>query len=548
MNSILSRVTDILPPITDVCYYSRDQINGKAMSMVDEVIKDSIKNVKSLTFLGIRKMTPDETYESLLSTNNTMDVDITKSTYYKTILEFKTLSGDIIRTKLALPYLDRYGRLTGSDVHYNIKPIFTDSILSPHASGVFIKLLITKTNASSIPYICNVNGIRESLSIIYLDMNRRVVGDNTSKQYRVYTPISFYVLAKYGLVATMKLVTNANFKVVMKHEYVHNEDEGTYYTHNDSNLGFVVGIKNRLDVIDNIIASIFYVINNSDDREKELYRNINNCDNCVEDDKTYWTILFGRFFYKGSLTYDKSTYEIMNHLEKVSNYLDPISKADLKALMNVEDFTDLCLNLLGLFNTLILKHKDINANIEQHKKLNVLYYILNGVIIAINKGFSEIFKRETNRVHQLSTKELEKILGDNITERIIYRVVKSTKKNLCINLSNGCTDLLLDSLLVSDEQNRGDGVFVNSKSTFPAVLRNITPVQFIVGSIHDITKKAPTPLLKLNPFIKVDANSQFVIDPVLSREAKNTFGRMRAISNYVGHEVEDIAEDDLLLD
>lgn len=545
MNSILRRVEDVLPPITDICYYSRDQINNHSMGMVDDVIKDSIKNIKSLQYLGIRKMTPDETYESLLSTNNVMDVDITKSTYYKTVLEFKTLSDEIIKIKLALPYLDKYGRLLGSDVAYNIKPIFTDSVISPHASGVFIKLLITKTNASSIPMMCNINGVLESLSVIYLDMNRRVVGDNTSKQYRVVTPISFYVLSKYGLVATMKMVTNANFRVVKKYDYVH-DGKGIYYTHNDSKLGFVIDIEDRLDIIDNIIASVFYILINSDNRENELYRNIT--EDRVEDDLYFWLILFGRFFYKGSLTYDKSTMEIKTHLDRVANYLDPISRADLKSIMVVEDFTDLCLNLLGVFNTLILKHKDINANIEQHKKLKVLYYILNGVIIAINRAFSEIFKRESARAHQLSTKELEKILGDNITERLIYRVVKSTKKNLCINLNNGCTDNLLDSLLISDEQNRGDGVFVNSKSTFPAVLRNITPLQFIVGSMHDIGKKAPTPLLKLNPFIEVDNNGQFLIDPILSREAKTTYGRMRAITDYVNHQLDEDDIDDMDLD
>lgn len=546
MNSVLSRVGELLPPISKICYYSRDQINNKAMGMVDEVIRDSIRNITSLTYSGIRKMNPEETYESLLSTNNAMSVDISKSTFYKTVMEFKTSEGDNIRLKLALPYLDRYGRLLSSDVPYNIKPIFTDSVISPHSSGIFVKLHITKINISSIPYIVNVNGRKENMSIVYTDMNKRVVGDNSSGLKKAVTPIAFYVLSKYGLLETIKIITAAECKIVDKETYV-DEGKGVYYTHADSTIGFVINIKERLDVLDNLISSVFYILNNSYKKEEELYKYIQ--DRNVSDELSFWQILFGRFFYKGSLTYDKSTNEIVTHLDRIKNYLDTISRNDLRTILpNIEDFTDLMLSILGMYNMLILRCKDINSNIEQHKKLNVLYYILNNVIIGVNSAFLEINKRENARPYPLSVKELEKILSDNITEKLIYRVVKSTKKNLCIALNNGCTDNLLDSLLVSDDQNRGDGVFVNPNNTFPSTLRYITPIHFIVGSMHDLTKKAPTPLLRLNPFIKVDNNNQFIIDPILSSEAKRCYSRMRSITDYVGHTIEDIEDEDELVD
>ena len=544
MNRLLSLQAKTLPPITDMCYYSRDEINKKALPYTTMIITDGIKVMKSVEFIGARRMTPQESYESLVSRTNTMEVDITKSTFFKCVLSFKSVyNNDIINLKLSLPYMDRYGRLICNDIPYNIKPILTDNVLSPHASGIFMKLHITKTNISSLPFIFMVNGVKENASVIYTDMNRRVVGDSGGGLNRVITPISFYPLATYGLLGVLKKITNAEAKVVLKDEYTHNPDDGIYYCHSTINIGLVVRIKERLDVIDNLMASVFYILSYTNKKtENELYHYIK--DKNVEDEKIFWTMWFGRFFYKGSLTYDKSTKEIKDHLDKVSNYLDTVAKQNLKSIgLNMDSFIDLMISIMSIFNTMVLRHKNINSDIEQSKKPNVLYYILNPIIMAVNSSFIEIAKREKTRNNHLSTKEIEKILTGNITDRLIYGVVKSTRKNLAISLSACCTDNLLDTLLTSDDQNRGDGVYVSSKNTFPINLRTITPIQFVIGSMHGIGKKAPTPLLKLSPFIKVDVNNQFIIPPDLLAMAKETYNRMRSITQYKHTSIDDSEED-----
>lgn len=550
MNSVLSMMGGLLlPQISKIYNYSREQINNRSMTVVDELIRDSIKNVESLEYVGIRRLTPSEAYETQLSSGNSMNVDISKSSFYKTEIKFKmTHNPDVIIKRLALPYLDMYGRLMSSDISYNIKPIFTDSVISPHASGMFIKLHITKTNISSKPYILSINGVRENLSVIYSDMNRRVIGDSASILNKAITPIAFYVLSNYGILGAIKLITRAELTPVLVDGYEHNPSNGIFYKdidNQDCKIGFVINIKERLDVIDNLLVAVFYIIKHTYNKSMELYEYIINKN--LTDEKLFWTIQFGRFFYKGGLTYDKSTKEIMIHLDKVKNYLDTISRKDLKSIdIDVNDYTDLMLAILDRFNIIILKHKDINADIEQHKNLNVLYYVLNQVIIGINSSFLEIAKREKSRNYHLSTKEVDRILIDNITEKLIFRIVKSTKKNLSIALCNGCTDNLLNYLLVSDDQNRGDGVTVNSNNTFPTSLRNIIPLHFVVGSMHNITKKAPTPLLRLSPFAIVNNNNKFVIPDDLTNMAKDCYGRMRRITEYIGHQIDDIEDENEL--
>lgn len=547
MNSVLSKIgTSILPPITKICYYSRDQINSKALPTIDELIRDSIKGVQSLTYEGIRELTPLETYESNLSSGG-MNVDISKSTFYKTIITFRTHTGELLYKKMALPYLDRYGRMMSSDIHYNIKPIFTDNVISPHANGLFIKLHIIKSNISSIPYIISVNGIRENLSMIYSDVNKKVIGDRESLLNKCHTPIAFYLLSTYGLIGTLHRATKAKVRVVKLSEYEH-DDNGIYYRDIDNpscEIGFVVEMKERLDVIDNIITSVFYILKHTYNKSNELYDYI--ISGNISGETYFWVMLFGRFFYKGGLTFDKSTNEIYSHLDKVKNFLDTISKKDLKSIgIDVEDYIDVMLAILDRFNITILKHKDINSDIESSKKLNVIYYVLNQPIIGINSSMLEIAKREKARKSLLSTKEIDKILSDNITEKLIYRIVKSTKKNLAVLLSSGCTDNLLNYLLTSDDQNRGDGVTVNSNNTFPSSLRNIVPTHYVVGSMHKIGKKAPTPLLSLSPFVDVDANGKFNIAPILLETCKETYSRQKQLTDYNNHQVDDITSmDDL---
>ncbi len=547
MNSVLDLLgKEMLPKIGNVCDYSRTQINDKALAMIDEFISDSIKSTISMEYLGIRRLTPKETYETQLSAMNNMNIDISQSSFYKTEAKFKMKnSNDVITRRISLPYLDRYGRLIASGIPYNIKPILTDSVISPHASGMFVKLHITKTNISSKSYILTIDDSRESLSVIYADLNRKVIGDSSSPLNKAITPIAFYVLSTYGLSGVIKMITGAGIKAVNVKEYEHNPANGIYYRDLDNPdcvLGFVVNLKERLDVIDNILVSIFYILKHTHvSKSKELYDYIINGN--VDEEKSFWIFQFGRFFYKGSLTFDKSTKEILNHLETVKNYLDSFSRKDLASIgIEVNDYIELNLAILDRFNMTILTHKDINADIRQYKNLNVLYYVLNPLLMGINTGFREMAKREKARKAPLSTKEAERLLVDNITERAIQKIVKSTKKNLSVQLASGCTDNLLNYQLITDEQNRGDGVHVNSNNSFPTSLRNIVPLHYIVGCMHHLSKKAATPLLHASPLISVH-NNKFVIPQELIDEAAECYKRGRRATVYTNHKIDDIDDE-----
>ena len=98
MNSVLRRMVNVkLPKISKICFYSRDQINNNALPTINNIIIDSNKNVNSLEFLGIRKLSPEETYLSLANKEGKIVNDITKSSFYKTEITFRLKNtGDII--------------------------------------------------------------------------------------------------------------------------------------------------------------------------------------------------------------------------------------------------------------------------------------------------------------------------------------------------------------------------------------------------------------------------------------------------------------------
>lgn len=541
MNSVLRRMVNVkLPKISKICFYSRDQINNNALPTINNIIIDSNKNVNSLEFLGIRKLSPEETYLSLANKEGKIVNDITKSSFYKTEITFRLKNtGDIIKTRLALPYMDRYGRLLSSDVAYAIKPIFTDNVLSPDSAGIFIKLYIAKIRLSALPHPVLVNGHREIISMIYSDINKKTIGED--ELAKAYTPILFYLLSTRGLMGTIKSVTDAKVEVVrITPDYIQPENTIMYRDSTKSlDLAFIVHMKERLDVIDNIISSLFYIFEIRKDRVNEFIKYIEA--NNTNDERDFWIILFGRFLSKGSLTYDKSTNDILTHMDKVKNYVDTISKNDLRAIdIVIEDYYDLMLVLLERFNNIVLKYKDINANLTNYKKLNVLYYVLNDVIMGVNSALIEVSKREKKQ-KELSLIETQKIISSLITERLVFSITKTTKKNIAVTLASGCSDRLLPYLLVSDDQNRGIGVCTNSNNPFPAPLRNITPVMFLVGCMHNLTKKAPTPILRLNPFAIVDSSNKFVIKPHLLEITKDIYRRMNSITDYV---IEDIIDGD----
>lgn len=539
MNSVLIGLgRNVLPKISNICFFARDQINNKLMPLINEVVMDSIENVDAIQFLGIRKLTPIESYHSLLGSGDNIKMDITRSSFYPTVLMFRTKAGDPINVESEFPYVDRFGVLTNSDVRYMIKPIFTDNVISAHANGIFIKLYISKPNITSAPYICRVNGKSETLSVIHGDMNKYIVGAAGSDLAKKVTPLAFYMLTTNGLMETIRVATSTPLRLVLKKDYTY-DSKSTYYTTDDLDIGFVLDNDVRLDVIDNIMTSVLYILSAVKPKQFEIMNYINTGD--LENELVFWTVYFGRFFYKGSLSFDKSTREIITHLDKVGNYLDTVSRTDLRSIdIDVHDWTGLTYVIHERYNMIVLNHKTISSNILGKKKLNVLYYIGYPVILGVNTSLGEIDKRDKARKNDLSTKEMETILTTLITKKITYTIVKSTKKNLAVQLDNGCTDSLLNHLLSSDDQNRGNGIYVPSNvNPFPAVMRTITAEHFAVGSMHGIGKKCPSPLTGLNPFTNVNSANQLVLDPKLQLICSEANDRAREVTEYVNHQVDD---------
>jgi len=103
-------------------------------------------------------------------------------------------------------------------------------------------------------------------------------------------------------------------------------------------------------------------------------------------------------------------------------------------------------------------------------------------------------------------------------------------------------------LLIAEDQNRGDGVHVNTDNSFPASLRIITPTHFVIGCMHHIGKKAPTPLLHLSPLSKVDANNQFIIAASVLDDITKTYKRMHDSNGIVYKELPVDSLDDMAVD
>jgi hypothetical protein len=92
-----------------------------------------------------------------------------------------------------------------------------------------------------------------------------------------------------------------------------------------------------------------------------------------------------------------------------------------------------------------------------------------------------------------------------VRKKKIYSIVKSSSVNitlLLLDYSGDCKYPKVTSVL--ELQERGKNVTKSKSAVFPKATRHIVGSDCFQGSIYGLNKKAPTPKIKINPFMTID--------------------------------------------
>jgi hypothetical protein len=230
-------------------------------------------------------------------------------------------------------------------------------------------------------------------------------------------------------------------------------------------------------------------------------------------EKIFWKAILGKVIYKNNYTLSRLLKDMDEFLDVVKGYIDEIIYEKLKENnIIVNDFYELIFHIIDKFNHYVLIGEERSASIDT-RYIDINYYILFELISGINKTLYSINKEYSRK--KLTTKDINKIFNNHWSSRKIFNLIKNGV-NIALNLVDYSGDNYywkITSLL--HDQNQGQGVKKHKDNAFPKSTRQIHAEDLIMGNVLYLSKKAPSPRFKINPFAKIDfTTGKFITDDV----------------------------------
>lgn len=457
MNNVLKNTIDNTVP-----KFNKDTVDGASKSILkevpgflDEIIKSSMMSLSrkvDLQYLGYRRLTPSEEYNYIVNKNNNKTVyDLARSDLYMIELSFM-YSGTPVKKQLYLPFTDKANLMHISQTTYSLTSVLSDTVISPSHKELFVRLLKDKLTYRSVTRNVIIDGEKVPKQVIHaniLRVNKNQIKDNIGKPL---TSPSLYLCGEYGLAATIKRYYKKTEVKVTTDNVDHLRDK--YHVFESSKIkprslkeygyaGHDLKILISKDVgynsfIENLFVGLIYTLDILPEHTEDFVQLFDTGD--VEGEKLFWRIMLGRIAYKNSYSVDRMVEDINDHFETLQGYMDTLIKNKLSENnIKVGNFFDLIAVILDKYNTWLINSKEYNSNID-NRYLDILYYVLYDIIVGFNKVILNLNKRSQKK--EVSMREFNKIVANEISPRKIFGLVKSMSMNLTISLAETTSDIM----------------------------------------------------------------------------------------------------------
>lgn len=540
MNNVLARsLTSSTPPIND------ELVNGIAPVVfnqipkyLDRMIKISMAKLHkdiNLKYLGYYFPTPEEELmEDAYPRSGGKSADISQNDVYLCCFKFN-YNGIPIPKYIYLPFAHPGNLFTVSGTKYVVMPVITDLVISVKPDHLFVRLHMDKISvfAEQRRVLLNDKLEPELLKMLWVSILK---GPNDKMRTSAKTPLALYLLATYGLVKTLSQYCGLDKDAVMiKYDADGNlmkskllQDYNVYGTVGEKPKGFdrsVAYTPHKLKVlvrknvpmspmVTNILIATIYAFDLKPGQyEIDLVNALTSRN--VKKETDIWKDYVGRTVYKDGVSGDKLREDVVQHMDRLDDYVDEIIRKKLDNVnIKVPAYWDLVAYLIDIYSSSINNAKEYNRNMNSvHLDLN--YYICYDIIIGFNRAVKQINQKFNKPGSKMPGKdEIKKILSLEISEKVIFSLVKSSTSSLAL----GQADISNDSLYYKgtamlENQNRGNGVKRGGKTPFPDNLRTLHAYHIVIGSVLYLIKTAPSAMLRLNPYARFDPETGHVIIP-----------------------------------
>lgn len=483
---------------------------------IDTVFRSASKSFpQGLEYIGYERCTPAEEFNEITRLkNNKRTFDLAKSNLYLVKYFFRFQGKDLAPKYLYLPYVTEAGIMYLGGSCYHLSPILMDKVISPGMNSIFVRLLRDKVNFERCYHSMVVNGIRETVQVVWSRIYRK------SQEIRkmptttkANTSVVHYLLAKYGFHGMFQRF--AGFVPVLGTEEItentHPKDKwvlcestqvkpktclGEFYE--PSKLRVAIPIEHWNEFTQSLVAGFFYTVDHFPSRIKPQY----------VDNTQLWMILLGHIIFSGVFGEGKLYDGILEHFNSLDEYVDDIVIKKLEEVgYRIDDFYDLLALIVRHFNDWIVNASESMISLYG-KSLDVLYYAMFDLTSAIFRTNFRLNKLATKK--QLTDKEIVETMNKHLKMGVIYGL---TRNNIAVSSVSYSGDNKYPKItsVIAQQQSTSGATRGRRTRTVVDATKRIHTSMVEAGSLLFLSKSNPTPAVRANMYLNMDLRTGTII-------------------------------------
>lgn len=485
----------------------------KAPQWLDSIFRSTRSFPEGLEYIDYEHCSPQTEFCEVTRPRNnrrTYDLALSDITMYSYKFAFK---GTPIKPRhLYLPYTRRPGVTYLSDTMYLYTPVLSDKVLSPNPDAIFTRLLKTKIFFRSVFHSIVVDGVRETLRVVYSNIyQNEKKKQSVTATTKAYSTAAHYLFAKYGLSRTFQ--TYAGFVPVVglddinpvnypPSQWVITESRlekpiqsyvGNVYIPDQIRLA-IPKDKWELSTTKGLVAGFYYVLDNFPGHIK-ISAN-------YYDNPNVWGIALGHILFSGNLPLTIIAAQIYDHFQSLDDYLDEITAGKLKELGHVvKNFYDLLALIIDKYSILIVD-SDRESLTMFGKNLEVLYYLLYPITSQLFNLTFTLMKMSRRR--QLTVRDIEEQFARSLTPSRIHHLTR--KGSILIEPVSYSGDHAFPKIVskLNQQENAIGGSRTKKARTRLGPQHHADPSMLVCGAMLGISKSFPAPPGRVNPYAPID--------------------------------------------
>lgn len=370
-----------------------------------------------LKYLGGRRCTPLEQFKEITRPlNPTRVFELTKSDVYLMQYQF-SYNGHPLRPQyMFLPFVSIGGLIHFRDTQYKLTPVIGGKVFNIEKGNIYmpnnrIRMGFWQFDVSCIKdnKIINQAGVGSYLFHI----------EKKTDRSDLCPTLLNYILTEYGLSRTLQEFFGVNIKIGNEElDDLVGTDWVVYKSRqyipigkktNDfsvSKIRIAIPKNQHYSILDNIMATLFYIIDNCVESTQEI---------ADLDNPLLWLRLLDKFIFKVPCGEQKLQERMEDHLQGMKNTLDPMTEKTL-ATDGIQ-----CSTIFDLFKYICIHYQDITIHYDvgtmYYKELSSTKHLLYNIVYNIFKTMYELQKIPE---HLLTTDKINKILGKHLKKERIF--------------------------------------------------------------------------------------------------------------------------------